>query len=90
MGLLIWIDLSSTLHRWVFGPALGSMEAPGNQRAARDLSSTVDPSDIRGLAITGHRSVGELPQSRFVRTRTEPGAHSSLEGSLRTVAAVTR
>ena len=61
-----------------------------SQRAARDLSSTVAPSDIRGLVTTGHRSVGELPHSRFVRTGTKPGARSPLEGSLRTVAAVTR
>ena len=61
-----------------------------SQRAARDLSSTVDPSDIRGLITTGHRSVGELPRSKIVRAGTKPGAHSRIEGSLRTVAAVTR
>ena len=61
-----------------------------SQRAARDLSSTVAPSDIRGLVTTGHRSVGELPHSKIVRTGAGSGAHSLIEGSLRTVAAVTR
>ena len=61
-----------------------------SQRATRDLSSTVDPSDIRGLVTTGHRSVGELPHSRFVRAGASSGAHSLDEDSLRTVAAVTR
>ena len=60
-----------------------------SQRAARDLCSTVDPSDIRGLVTTGHRSVGELPHSNFVRAGASSGAHSPIEGSLRTVAAVT-
>ena len=61
-----------------------------SQRAARDLFSTVDPSDIRGLATTGHRSVGELPRSSVVRAGASSGALSPFEGSLRTVAAVTR
>ncbi len=64
---------------------MGLLEAAGH----RDLPSTVDPSDIRGLVTTGHRSVRELPLSNIVRTR-QAGAHSANEGSPRSVAAVTR
>ena len=54
-----------------------------------DLLSTVDPSDIRGLGTTGHRSVWELPRSSVVRHDLAVAAHSPVEDSPRTVAAVT-
>src|SRR2546422_7336724 len=56
----------------------------------RDLPATVDPSDMRGLVTTGHRSVRELPRSSDVRGGLAPAALSPVEGSPRTVAAMTR
>ena len=51
-----------------------------------DLPSTVDPSDIRGLVTTGHRSVREQPRSSVVRPVHESRALSTVEDSPRTVA----
>jgi len=55
-----------------------------------DLHSTVDPSDIRGLVTTGHRSVRERPHSSVVRTGREPRALRAFEESPCTVADPTR
>ena len=55
-----------------------------------DLRATVDPSDIRGLVTTGHRSVRERPHSRIVLPGLAPCALSSFEDSPRTVADPTR
>src|SRR5258706_268147 len=55
-----------------------------------DLHSTVDPSDIRGLVTTGHRSVRERPHSTLVRSWREPRARRLVEDSPRTVAGPTR